>query len=45
MNLPIRWHSTVAIMATVLLVAAVAPFAVYAIPQVVGKHGADPESR
>ncbi len=36
MNLPIRWHSTVAIMATVLLVAAVAPFAVYAIPQVVG---------
>lgn len=36
MNVPSRWRSTGAVLATVLLLAVVAPFAVYAVPQVVG---------
>jgi|APHM01.1.fsa_nt_gi signal peptidase I, archaeal type len=36
MNLPSRWRSTGPIVATVLLLAVIAPFAVYAVPQVIG---------
>ena len=38
MNVSSRWRSTGAVLATVLLLAVITPFAVYAVPQVVGAN-------